>query len=406
MKAIQRIAVLLFFFTINFEMWDPLYTGGYFSLSRLTGLIYLGLMLPAIIRFRTPGEAKPALRPLWYFFLVLTVVSYFNMKAELVDFFNMTIFQNIVLLWILVNHETIDHLILEKALLSFAAGAVVLAVLFKLGIGINYDPVSYRTTIFEDNANNVGIRMSISLIIIALAIIQNRLQLGRIRYLALAGVPFIFETMIATGSRVSFIAFVSAYFVFLLLYQSKSKWVKPVIVFCGFAIILIIWQVVLKSEMITERLLQSLTDGDLSERDEVWRRVLPIWNENPIWGVGTTGYEYLTSYNIGRTVSPHNVILEILCLSGVVGLFFYLVFLFRIFRIGWKTFTQNGSLQSLLLLIPVGGLLLSAQLLQVKIGWVIFAYIIAHDVYRCPKDIVGIPADKGNLKWLHSGELA
>ncbi|KOH43267.1 hypothetical protein NC99_39350 [Sunxiuqinia dokdonensis] len=181
---------------------------------------------------------------------------------------------------------------------------------------------------------------------------------------------------------------------------------KPVIVFCGFAIILIIWQVVLKSEMITERLLQSLTDGDLSERDEVWRRVLPIWNENPIWGVGTTGYEYLTSYNIGRTVSPHNVILEILCLSGVVGLFFYLVFLFRIFRIGWKTFTQNGSLQSLLLLIPVGGLLLSAQLLQVKIGWVIFAYIIAHDVYRCPKDIVGIPADKGNLKWLHSGELA
>jgi hypothetical protein len=381
MRIFQRIAIILFFFSINFEMWDPFYTNGHFSISKLAGLFYLFMMIPLILKFRTPVEYKRVLWPIILFFLLLTIVSAFNIRTGSTNFIDFTIFQNIVLFWILINHENSDNLILEKAMLGFAVGSIVLSLLFTLGIGIDFDPTSNRTTIFDENANNVGIRMSISLIILPLAIFQNRLNMGKIRYLFLLGIPLLFSTMIATGSRVSFIAFILAYVTFIFLYQSKSRWGKTLLFLVGILTFIFVWQFVLKSEGITERLIQSIQQGDLSERDIVWKKIWPIWLDNPVFGVGKTGYEYLTTNPSGRFISPHNVILEILCLTGITGLILYFVFLYRITKIGYQTFKYQNYLLSILLLIPVFGLLLSAQLLQVKTGWIIFSYIAAHSIY-------------------------
>lgn len=380
-KFIQKIAVFIFFFSINFEMWDPLATNGHFSLSKLAGIIYFVVMLPSIMDFRTPAVFKPILGPIWIFFLWLTFISLVNIRIDNTGFIDFTILQNIVLFWILINHETIDELLLEKAMLCFGIGSIVLGILFSLGIGIDYDAISFRTSIFGDNANNVGVRMAISLIIIPLVLIQNRLRLGKSRYFFLLGLPFIFNSMIATGSRVSLIAFLLAYISFIFMHKSRNKWGKPVLILAGFFMIIYIWQVLLKSEVIVQRLIQSIQEGDLSERDTIWKMVIPFWLENPIFGFGETGYEYFTFSISGRYISPHNVILEILCLTGIVGLTLYLIFLYRITRISYQTYRHWGSLLSMLLLIPVFGLLLSVQLLQMKIGWVIFAYIVANAIY-------------------------
>ena len=47
-KQVQRFALYLFFFSINFEVWDPFNTDGFFSVSKLTGLIYLFTIIPQI----------------------------------------------------------------------------------------------------------------------------------------------------------------------------------------------------------------------------------------------------------------------------------------------------------------------------------------------------------------------
>jgi O-antigen ligase len=266
-------------------------------------------------------------------------------------------------------------------MLSFGMGSITLAVLFSLGIGIEFDPLDSRTTIFGENANNVGINMSISLIIIFLTLIQNRLALGRIRYFLIAGIPFLFITMIGTGSRVSFIAFLLAFMVFITLFKSKNKWSKPVIITFGIFALFFIWQYFLKSEEITLRLIRSLQEGDVSNRDIIWKAVFPIWLENPLFGIGTTGYEYLSFNTYGRFVSPHNVILEILCYSGITGLLLYSIFLFRVTQIGYLTFRVYNYLLPVLILIPIWGYLLSAQLLRVKFGWIIFAYVVANSIY-------------------------
>lgn len=233
MYRIQRIVLYVFFFSINFEMWDPFNTGGYFSIAKLLGFIYLVVMIPSIINFRTPEEYKPALKSILLFYMVLTIISAFNIKPEYSNFLDLSILQNIVLFWILVNHENSDNLILEKSMLSFGMGSITLAILFSMGIGIEFDPIDSRTTIFGENANNVGINMSISLIILFLTLIQNRLGLRRFRYLLIAGIPFLFITMIGTGSRVSFLAFLLAFLGFISLYKSKNKWGKPVVIVFG-----------------------------------------------------------------------------------------------------------------------------------------------------------------------------
>jgi O-antigen ligase len=79
----------------------------------------------------------------------------------------------------------------------------------------------------------------------------------------------------------------------------------------------------------------------------------------------------------GAFYSPHNVILEVLSYTGITGLFFYVLFLYRIFKISLKKYKKDGSLLQLLLLIPILGLLLSGQLLAVKIGYVIFAFCVS-----------------------------
>lgn len=380
MKLIQRTALLLFFFSINFEMWDPS-GSGQFSISKFTGLIYLGVMLPSIIQFKTPKEYKPVLWPVWLFFILLTVISFFHLQPGFTKYVDITILQNIILFWILINHEKQEHLVLEKGILSFALGAFVLAVLFNLGIGIEIDPTDYRTSIFGDNANNVGVRMSIALAVIPVSIIQNRLELGKIRYLFLLSLPLIFSTMLDTGSRVAFIAFLLSYITFVVLYKSETKWGKPVMILSGVFVFLLILMVLLKSELITERLVQTIKEGDLSDRDIIWKRVLPIWWENPLFGVGKTGYEHIVWTASGRYVSPHNVILEILCLTGVAGLFFYSLFLYRVVQTSFQFYNYSGFILPLLLFIPMFGLLLSAQLLPVKIGWCIFAYIAGSKIY-------------------------
>jgi hypothetical protein len=381
MKLLQRIAIFIFFFSINFEMWDPFYTGGHFSISKLTGFLYLVVMIPSILNYNTPKEFIHILKPIWYFFLLLTIVSIFNIKMGYFDVLDVTILQNIILFWILLNHEQIDNLVLEKALLGFALGSIVLAILFALEIGIDFDTISNRYSIFGDNSNNVGIRMCISLIIIPLIIIQNRINFGKVRYLFLLGIPLIFNAMIATGSRVSFLAFLLSFIAYMVLFKSKYKWGKYAVLFIGVFILIYMWQVLLKSQVIIERIIQSFQEGDLSERDIVWKSVMPIWADNPIFGVGKTGYEYITMNSIGRIISPHNVFLEVLCLTGIAGLFLYLIFLYRIIQKSYLTYRNTGYLLSGLLLIPVFGFLMSAQLLQVKIGWVIFAYILANSMH-------------------------
>src|SRR5208337_624936 len=136
-KRAERIALYLFFFSINFEVWDPFNTSGFFSVSKLAGLIYFITLIPHINYFVNIRRIKSYLVPLLLFVTLLTFVSAYNTPLSSAWLFTFTIFQNLLLFVLLANHERRDPLVLDKAMLSFACGSVALSFLFIAGIGIS-----------------------------------------------------------------------------------------------------------------------------------------------------------------------------------------------------------------------------------------------------------------------------
>ncbi|MDY0103773.1 MAG: O-antigen ligase family protein [Lentimicrobium sp.] len=370
LSKIQRIALYIFLFSINFEVWAP--SGIALSTSKITGLIYFATILPNYKYFFKAGYIRHLLTPMWLLFGLLTVVSLININSVSYSFFDFSLFQNMLLFWLLLNHERKDPGILAKGMLAFAMGSIVLAALYYFKIGIAYE--GGRVTIFGDNANTVGIRMSVSIFILALYILKNSIGMGKFRYLLIVPIFPMVMLLAETGSRVAFIAFVLQFIVIVLFNKSGRFSLKLFLIIAGSIIGYFTWTYFMEIDVLRIRLTQSLQDRDLAGRDLIWSKVIQVIKSSPIFGVGKTGYASYMSDAYGSVSSPHNVILEILAYTGLIGLYLYLNFLFKIIRIAYASFKINKDLLPLLLFIPFLGLMFSGQLLVVKIGWVILAF--------------------------------
>jgi len=381
LSKIQNITLYLFFFSINFEVWDPFNTEGFFSISKLTGIIYFLTVLPQIKQFLATKYIKPVLGPVWLFFILLTLISLININPVSSSFFDFSIFLNIVLFWILINHERKVPGILARGLFSFALGSIALSVLYYFGVGVEVEYYEGRLSLFGDNANIIGMRMSISVIILLLTIVQNHFYLNKIRFLLIAAIPLMLKLMAETGSRIAFISFAVMFSLGVLLIKTKKTWHKLIVLVFGGILFAAIIQYVTDSEVLMFRLLKTYEKGDLAGRDIIWQDIIPLIKENPIFGVGETGYAAYVQQFFRSAKSPHNVIVEVLSYTGILGLFTYLLFVFRSCIFGWKAYKFKKNILSLLLFIPVLGLLLSGQILTNKIGWAIFAYATASGAF-------------------------
>ena len=348
------------------------------SVSKVTGWIYLLTILPRITHFTRVDTIKPLMRPVGLFFGLLTIMNVLNSSEANAAFFDASLFQNIFLFWFLINHERKEPLVLEKGMICFALGSVALALLFKAGIGIDYDVG--RVRIFGDNSNGIGLRMSISMAILVLAVVQNKIKFGRLRYLLLIPLPLMLQLLFESGSRVALIAFVLAFVTGVVLLKTKRPFGKVAALLISVVVFFYGWQVMMESELLVNRLLESYYEGNMSGREIIWPTLLPLIESNPLFGVGQTGYVAYSEEAMGYLVSPHNVFLEVLCYTGSVGLIIYLIFLYRVSKRGYGSYKTEGLLLPLLLLFPVCGVLFSGQILVSKIGWCILAYITGSSV--------------------------
>lgn len=370
---IQRIALLLFFFSINYEMLVP-FSAFDLSVSRITGFLYFISLIPSFKFFIRTDKIGDILILIWIFFGLLTAVSLVNINEVSKGFFDITIFQNIVLFGFLINHARKDYLVLEKGMLIFALSTVLMACLYIVNIGVEF--VGGRLSMFKENENAVGINMSIGIIILIMNVIQNRLRLNWMRYVLLIPIPLMINFVIATGSRLAFLSMIFSIIAIMILIKTNEKIVKIIVLSLGMVLLFIIGIWLLENEVLRDRLFKTVQEGDLANRDEIWRKIMPLIKENPLLGVGTTGYSAYSLYTFGLQRSPHNVIIEVLSLTGIIGLLIYLIFLTKVLYKGYSNYIYNGVLLPALLAIPALGAILSGQIITRKIGWVIFAYIV------------------------------
>jgi O-antigen ligase len=375
LNQLQKIALIIFFFSINFEMLEVFPQYIYFSVSKLTGIFYFLTIIPQYKLFLRTDSIKRFLVPLLIFFAFQTFMSLIHINVVSSGFFDYTLLLNILFFWFMINHERKEHLIIEKAMLSFAFGALVLTLLYIAGIGI--ENVAGRISVFGDDQNYIGFRTSIAVIIFVLAVLQDRLRLGWYRFLLLIPIPVMLKLISETGSRGAFFSFVLSVGAGIVLLKTNDYRKKVVTMVVGILLLIGMGTYLLESETMRSRVQQSTETGETGGRAEIWKNVFRIIKENPVFGIGQTGYTYEATAIFGEAKSVHNVILEVLCYTGIVGLIIYFTFLYQIGVSSLKIYQRTSLLLPILLLIPVAGMILSIQILNKKIGWIIFAYIVS-----------------------------
>lgn len=375
-------------------MFVPFSSSG-MSVSRFSGILYVVTLIPELKSFIRMDRISDVLLWGWGFFGLLTLVSLLNINEISKDFFNISMFQNIVLFWFLINHARKDYLILEKGMLIFAFGAIAVAVMYLMGINVEYE--DGRLTMFKENQNVLGLKMCLGLVVLMANVVQDKLKIGKLRYLFLTPIPVMVNFIFATGSRLAFLSLLLCLITGIILIRTKRSSDKILAVIIGVITLFILGISLMQSEVLKERLLNSVKNGDSSGRNEIWTNIMPLIRDNPIIGVGITGYHEFTANITSEDYSSHNVILEVMCYTGIIGLACFLSFIYLVFARGIYSYDKNGWLLPIFLIFPVVGLILSGQILDVKLGWVVFAYIISTSAIKMNINNIKIPIHENPL---------
>ena len=388
----QKYALYLFCFSLNFELMNLFNLGIDFLASKISLTILLFTCLLQYKSFFTFSHFSRYLIPIMIYFGLLTIVNFIHHTSKFNKLFDLNFFLNIIFLLILTNFSRIKPFILLKGLFVFALCTTFISVLYFFGLGSHNDTGGMlRYTIFGMNPNELGVKLCLSLFILTSIIFENKLELGKVRYYLFIFFPFLIKFLIDTNSRVAFISFVlGSYIMFRLYYKFPETSRKMNLFISGLVLSLMAFMIlVINMDMIT-RLYDTLTKGDISNRDMIWSKIGPIISNNLFFGIGETGYAQQSVLLLGGSSSPHNVILEVLCYTGLVGLLLFLIFFWRILSTAYVKYKYQDDMLPIVLMIPIFGVILSQQFFDKKILWLVIAFIVSSN-FKIKDDNLKIP---------------
>ena len=127
-KIFQNVALYFYAISINFESIDVLGRGleGTFSISRLAGILYLILILPSFLIFFSIKRSFYFLWPMFVFIILLTIISIININSFSSRVIDIAFLLNFFIFIGILNNAQKDNLVLDKALLVYSFGAIIL----------------------------------------------------------------------------------------------------------------------------------------------------------------------------------------------------------------------------------------------------------------------------------------
>lgn len=374
-KKGQKFFIYLFMFSLNFESIDLFNLGIDYLATKISISL---LLLFALLNFRNSFTSKncpDSIKIIVLYFFLLTINNFINQNVSYNNIVNIPFFLNVLVFIVLCNYVVVDKNIILKGLLVFSLSSFFLSILFLLGLG-EVSLLEGRFSIFGMNENRLGLTACVSILILFSIVFDNKLVLKKSRYILLTLTPFLLVLLLQTGSRSAFISLILS-LVTYFFFNNRLKHICKIIMSLMFLFFMIfIWEFFLKDSFIITRLFQSINEGDLSSRDLIWREIFKLIADNPIMGVGETGYaKKMINFSDFDVPSPHNVFIEVFCYTGFVGLAVFLVFYKRIYNNTIKVKVYKKELLPLILLIPITINLLSGQLFDFKLLWVLLAFI-------------------------------
>jgi O-antigen ligase len=161
----------------------------------------------------------------------------------------------------------------------------------------------------------------------------------RRRWLYLAACVFSLHPLFYSYSRGAWAAAVVGLFVFGLL--------RARILLVGLVALALTWQAVLPETVVERVQMTEQEDGQLedsaAERVYLWQHAWQVFTDNPVIGVGFTGFRMIRSAGGFQLTDPHNFYMKVAADFGAVGLVAFGLLLLSALLSGWRLYRIGRS---------------------------------------------------------------
>ena len=375
LRKFNNYCLFILVFSVTFENWDPFKLVGIVSITYMASILYILSWLPLLKSdFHLP-PFRQYLLPLILLTIAGIVSTALNSGyAESVqDIYNQRVIMLIILMVLIANHLYNDNSLITKVLNVYLISIITMYFLVLLGAGTEF--INGRLKLFGENPNSIGVKVVIAFLIVVARLINSRFQLNKALLNIFCCVATL-DLIILTGSRGALISVFLGLMV-LVWYMKINVWRKIALGVAGGGFSLLLLNYIMSvNAAFSERILNTIERGDTG-REELWNAAWSIIENNLIMGVGLSGALPEMFRYTGRLMYPHNVFLYVLMTTGVVGLLFYLMFIFRLARNLYRTFKITGQVVFLVMLaVVIFNMAKSGGAINKIFFWFFFAILI------------------------------
>jgi O-antigen ligase len=369
-------ALYLFAFSLPLEAPDRFA----FEISTMTGTLFV---LTTLLDPR-PSYARMPWPVAWYtLFLFVTLIAFvlegetypggLYLEEELIQ--ASRLFTWILLFWASTNLLREPRLY-RAAFWALILGCLVRAALPLLGLARSTSIKGVeRVAALGQNPNQSAQVLAMGLLaLIGLTYFQLR-DRRRLRVLSWAGVALIAIGIVQTGSRGGLVTAVIGAFIFLGTGRTLRARLKHL--FVGAILLGSLGFLALRTEAMRSRLENVVESRRLSGREIIWPTALGMVRDRPLlgWGPVTNKRELAARLSDMQHESrdTHNLLLEILTASGILGLLPFLLGTWLCLRGAWHARAGPRGVLPLALVLAM----LAGNMSQNRLTWPVFWFILS-----------------------------
>lgn len=371
-------ALYLLVFSVTFENWNPFGLQGVFSITKMTTILYLLSSLSMFSRRVSLKYMSYYIFPLLCYVISESIASLINLKY-IQSFYDITSFKvlQLILFMILISNHLIEKPSLNlKILKIYVFSIALLSFLFLMGIGIDteYTDLTSRLSLFGENPNAIGIKGAIALMIIFSLILEGKINLFYKFIFSIFALGII-AMISGTASRGAFILVFLGGFITVLLQKSTFKFKILTLLSASFLGVLL-WQYFLSNKVLLERLTETAEEGNTG-RNDLWKAGMNIFYDNPVLGVGRSGFLKEMNIYYGAPMDTHNIFIALLATTGLIGFLFFIIFFLRIWKYAFYNYKYSNSILFLIILtILTVHMSKAGGILTQIFPWFIFSIVI------------------------------
>lgn len=274
-----------------------------------------------------------------------------------------------------------DERVARAVLWALAAACVVRAALPLAGIGATTTAVwtgGERLTAFGQNANNSAMILAAGLVAL-LGVCYRPAMKPRALWLCWPFAALLVVAVVETGSRGGLAALAVGVLAFTLARGRTLVRVRNgLLALAGMGLVL---AVAARSPVMRHRLEATMGTGTMAGRERIYPELWRMIQEQPMLGWGPVANKYELGQRLQEDRFPrrdsHNLVLEVLSATGVLGTIPFLVALALCLRAAWQARRGPHGVLPLALLLCVLAANMSGNRIASKLLWLALAYALA-----------------------------